>query len=131
MHGWNLALYLSHLLYGICVNIFLMNWYISKSYTRSKNTIYRVGRAVVSTVTSYDCFYCCFRDRVVPRCLGILCIAWAKFSGSGNRIDLYPLGSAILLVSLILIHWIEIYPMDSTIQLLKNGGLVYLVFIQL
>ena len=32
-------LYLSHLLYGICVSIFIMNWYISKSYTRSKNTI--------------------------------------------------------------------------------------------
>ena len=45
-------LYLSHLLYGICVNIFIKNRYISKSYTRSKNTIYRVGEAVVSTITS-------------------------------------------------------------------------------
>ena len=34
-------LYLSHLLYGICVNIFIMNRYISKSYTTSKNTIDR------------------------------------------------------------------------------------------
>ena len=42
-------LYLSHLLYGICVNIFIMNRYISKSYKRSKNTIYRAGAAVVST----------------------------------------------------------------------------------
>ena len=42
-------LYLSH---GICVNIFIMNQYISKSYTRSKNTIYRAGAAVVSTITS-------------------------------------------------------------------------------
>ena len=62
------------------MNIFIMNGYISKSYTRSKNTIYRVGAAVVSTITSYHSFYC-FRDRVVPCCLGILCIAWAKFSG--------------------------------------------------
>ena len=45
-------LYLSHLLYGICVNIFIMNRYISKSYTRSKNTIHRAGAAVVSTITS-------------------------------------------------------------------------------
>ena len=48
-------LYLSHLLYGICVNIFMMNRYISKSYTRSKNTIYSLYRAeaaVVSTITT-------------------------------------------------------------------------------
>ena len=32
---------LSRLLYGICVNIFIMNRYISKSYTTSKNTIDR------------------------------------------------------------------------------------------
>ena len=40
--AWNLSFIscnLSHLLYGICVNIFVMNRYISKSYTRSKNTI--------------------------------------------------------------------------------------------
>ena len=56
---------------GVCVNIFIMNQYISKSYTRSKNTIYRAGAAVVSTITSlrqqlimsifmfihFDCFY--------------------------------------------------------------------------
>ena len=29
-----------------------MNRYISKSYTRSKNTLYRAGAAVVSTITS-------------------------------------------------------------------------------
>ena len=29
----------------------------------------------------------------------------------------------IQLVSLILIHWIEIYPMDSAIELLNNWGL--------
>ena len=34
------------------VNIFVMNRYISKSYTRSKNTIYITGTAVVSTITS-------------------------------------------------------------------------------
>ena len=39
-------------MYGICVNIFNMNRYISKSYTRSKNTIFRAGAAVVSTITS-------------------------------------------------------------------------------
>ena len=47
-------LYLSHLLFGICVNIFIMNRYISKSCTRSKNTIYRAGEAVVSTFTSKE-----------------------------------------------------------------------------
>ena len=34
-------LYLSHLLYGICVKIFIMNRYISRTYTTSKNTIDR------------------------------------------------------------------------------------------
>ena len=29
----------------------------------------------------------------------------------------------VQLVSLILIHWIEIYPMDSAIELLNNWGL--------
>ena len=53
MHGTLRFLYLSHLLYGICVKIFIMNRYISKSYTRSKNTIYRAGAAVVSIITSY------------------------------------------------------------------------------
>ena len=48
---------LSHLLYGIWVNIFVMNRYISKSYTRSKNTIYRAGAAVVSTVTNKESTY--------------------------------------------------------------------------
>ena len=32
--------------------IFIMNRYISKSYTGSKNPIYRAGAAVVSTITS-------------------------------------------------------------------------------
>ena len=36
------------------MNIFIMNRYISKSYTRSKNSIYRVGAAVVSTITSTE-----------------------------------------------------------------------------
>ena len=48
--------YLFHLLYGIRVKIFIMNRYISKSYTTSKNTIDRQyterGVAVVSTITS-------------------------------------------------------------------------------
>ena len=35
------------------MNIFIMNRYISKSYTRNKNTIHRAGAAVVSTITSY------------------------------------------------------------------------------
>ena len=47
---------LSHLLYGICVKIFVMNRYISNSYTTSKNTIDRQyterGAAVVTTITS-------------------------------------------------------------------------------
>ena len=36
MHGTLRFLYLSHLLYGICVKIFIVNRYISKSYTTSK-----------------------------------------------------------------------------------------------
>ena len=36
VHGTLRFLYLSHLLYGICVKIFLMNRYISKSYTTSR-----------------------------------------------------------------------------------------------
>ena len=35
------------------MNIFIMNRYISKSYTRSKNTIYRAGAAVVSFITGH------------------------------------------------------------------------------
>ena len=57
MHGTLRFLYLSHLLYGICVKIFLTNRYISKSYTMSKNAIDRQyterGAAVVSTITSF------------------------------------------------------------------------------
>ena len=41
VHGTLRFLYLSHLLHGICVKIFIMNQYISKSYTTSKNTIDR------------------------------------------------------------------------------------------
>ena len=57
MHGTLCFLYLSHLLYGLCAKIFIiMNRYISKSYTTSKNTIerllYRAGAAVMSTITS-------------------------------------------------------------------------------
>ena len=39
VHGTLHFLYLSHLLYEIHVKIFIMNRYISKSYTTSKNTI--------------------------------------------------------------------------------------------
>ena len=39
MHGALRFLYLSHLLYGICAKIFIMNRYISKSYTTTKNTL--------------------------------------------------------------------------------------------
>ena len=58
MHGTLHFLYLSHLLYGMCVQIFIMNHYISKSYTTTKNTVDRQhtewGAAVVSTVTSVN-----------------------------------------------------------------------------
>ena len=47
-----------HLLCGIWVKIFIMNRYISKSYTTSKNTIERQyterGQLVVSTITWAD-----------------------------------------------------------------------------
>ena len=46
MHGTLRFLYFSHLLYGICVKIFIMNRYISKSYTTSKNTIDRQYTAI-------------------------------------------------------------------------------------
>ena len=38
VHGTLRFLYLSHLLYGICVKIFIMNRYISKSYATTKDT---------------------------------------------------------------------------------------------
>ena len=41
LHGTLRFLFLSHLLYGICVKIFIMNRYILKSYTTTKNTIDR------------------------------------------------------------------------------------------
>ena len=45
-----------YLLYGICVKNFIMNQYISKSYTTSKNTIDQQytewGAAVVSTIST-------------------------------------------------------------------------------
>ena len=57
MHGTLRFPYLSHLLYGICVKIFIMNRFISKSYTTSKNTIDRQYTergyiAVVSAIAS-------------------------------------------------------------------------------
>ena len=39
VHGTLRFLYLSHLLYGICVKIFTVIRYILKSYTTSKNAI--------------------------------------------------------------------------------------------
>ena len=39
LHGTLRFLFLSHLLYGICMKIFIMNRYILKSYTTTKNTI--------------------------------------------------------------------------------------------
>ena len=59
--AWNLAfpiLYLSHLLYVICVKIFIMNRYtlyfkeLHKEREYYWPTIYRAGPAVVSTITS-------------------------------------------------------------------------------
>ena len=38
MHGTLRFLFLSHQLHEICVKIFIMNQYISKSYTTTKNT---------------------------------------------------------------------------------------------
>ena len=46
----------SHLLYGICVKIFIMNRYILKSYKTTKNAIDRAGTAVVSTIPSNEFF---------------------------------------------------------------------------
>ena len=41
VHGTLRFTYSPDLLYGICVKIFIMNRFISKSYTTSKNTIDR------------------------------------------------------------------------------------------
>ena len=41
LHGTLRFLFLSHLLYGIFVKIFIMNRYILKSYTTTKNIIDR------------------------------------------------------------------------------------------
>ena len=41
VHGTLRFLFLSHLLYGICVKILIMNRYISKSYTTTTNNIDR------------------------------------------------------------------------------------------
>ena len=49
-----------------------------------------------------------------------------KVDNSIRGINLYPLDSAILFVSLILIHWIVIYLVDNTIHLYNNRGLVCL-----
>ena len=62
VHGILRFLYLFHLLYGICVKIFIMNRYISKSYTTSKNSIdwlYRAGAAVESTIIYRNDFNLC------------------------------------------------------------------------
>ena len=42
--------------YGICVKIFIINRYISQSYTTTKNAIDRAGTAVVSTIPSNEFF---------------------------------------------------------------------------
>ena len=39
-----------------------------------------------------------------------------------HRINHYPADSVILLLSVILTHWIVIYPVDSAIQHLNNRG---------
>ena len=55
VHRLRFLFLLSHLLYGISEKIFIMNRYISKSCTTTKNTIdlqYAEGAAVVSTITS-------------------------------------------------------------------------------
>ena len=46
-----------------------------------------------------------------------------------HRINRYPLDIAIILVSLLLIQWIAIYPVDSAIHRLNNWGLVYKVIL--
>ena len=45
-----------------------------------------------------------------------------KLDSAIQRINLYPVDSAIGMVSLIFIYWIVIYPVDSAIQLLNNWG---------
>ena len=47
-----------------------------------------------------------------------------KVDSAIHRINHYPLDSA-LLVSLILMRWIVIYPVNTTIQLLNNWDLKY------
>ena len=48
-----------------------------------------------------------------------------KVDSDIQQINLYPVHSAIiLLLSLILIHWLVIHPVDSASQRLNNWGLV-------
>ena len=68
-------LYLSHLLYRICVNIFIMNRYVSKSYSRSKNTIYRARAAVVSTITSLIVTFLMYSRRPISECFSLFCLS--------------------------------------------------------
>ena len=57
VRGTLCSLYLSHLLYGRCVKIFIMNRYISKELHNQQEyywrIIYRTEAAVVWTITSY------------------------------------------------------------------------------
>ena len=65
---------------------------------------------------------------VFTRQLEILVTAQAlvvqKVDGAIDRINLHPVDSKTLLVSLMFIHWIVIYPMDNAIHLLNNCCLV-------
>ena len=55
MHGTLRFPYLSHLLYGICVNIIMKSVYFKELHNEQEYycpTIYRAGAVVVSTITS-------------------------------------------------------------------------------
>ena len=56
----HISCFYSHLLYGMCVEIFIMNRYISKSYTTTKDIIdrqYAERGAAVASVNYYQYYF--------------------------------------------------------------------------
>ena len=83
MHGTLRFLNLSHLLYGICVNIFIMKSVYFKEPHNEREyycpTIYRAGKAVVSTITSaLVCIEGYFSSSVFDKCVVRLTATRAK-----------------------------------------------------
>ena len=94
----------SHLLYGLCVKIFIMNRYISKSYTTSKNTIDRQytkrGQLLVSTITSHYFIQCYMYLRLTI----FRCTFCGNFWKTGKNIPVLEIGYSRSYFHLFLIY---------------------------